>query len=619
MITIGDVKDQVEQFITDTLDARSLAEKCRDYHDHKQWTEAEAEKLRKRGQAPIVSNRVRPKVKGLVGLYNVRKTDPKAYPRTKKHEQSAHAITDALRYVADNNQFHMLRLDVAEEFFIEGYGGVMVDAKPKRGEIEIQLQRIPWDRIYFDPHSRRKDFADAKYKGFYLWGYRDDIQAMFPKVDLDAIGTADYTDETTEDRPRWVDARTNRIRIAYHWCVHKGQWYFCIFSGDTFLMKPQVSPYLDEDGEPTCPLEYVCANIDRDNNRYGEVAGFLDQQDEVNHRRSKALHYLNARQTFSAKGAVADSAKLKRELAKPDGHVEVPGGTEWMKDFGIIPTGNQLQGQFELYQEAKAELDSVSFNAQLAGERQQGDLSGRAIEKLQMAGTIELNQDYAQLANWENRVYRQCWGRIKQFWTEEKWIRITDDYDSLRWVGLNGQITMREQLEGWINDESLPIPDRRKYSAVYMQAIQAEAQTEDMALAEQASQFLEQFVAVRNPVPEIDVDIIIDQSFDVMNAQEETLQALIQFAQGSQDVDILDLIELSNLRNKEELIEKIEKRRQAAAQAAGNAADLEAQGKQAQVFKMAAEADAAQAKADQTKIENQLLIAAPRPVTSVAV
>lgn len=606
-LTLETVTDHVDRFLNDTIEAREMSEKCRDYFDHKQWTEEEAKKLRSRHQAPIVVNRIRPKIKGLVGLYNVRNSDPKAFPRTKKHEKAANAVTDALRYVADNNDFTHLRLDVAEDFFVEGYGGAVVNVRQKKtGDVEIIIEQIPWDRIYYDPHSRRKDFSDCRYKGMYLWMYESEVNEKFPDVDLDQLFKDNsHTDETTEDRPRWVDSKERRVRIAVHFCMHNGVWYMSIFTDGAFLLEPQESPYLDDEGEPSCPIELVCANIDRDNRRYGEARGFLDQQDEINHRRSKFLFMNSARQTHGRKGAVKDVAALKREMAKPDGHVEWD-GEEFNKDFGILPTGDMSKAQVDLYLDAKAELDAVSFNAQLSGERQEGDLSGRAIEKLQAAGTIELNQDYALLAGWEKRIYRQIWARIKQYWTEEKWVRVTDDQDSLRWVGLNSQITAQQFLEETINDESKPLTERKQASAAY----QFMVQNNDPRLNE--------IVGVSNDVAELDVDIILDQSFDSVNVQQEQFQALVQFAQGG-DIDIIELIQLSQLRGKDELIEKIEKRRAQAAEAAGNVADIQAQGEKAKMMKTAADADKSQAEAMQKKIENVLLINQPERVTSVAV
>ncbi len=607
MIEINTVKKNIEKFLTDTADARTASERCRDYYDNKQWTEQEAKVLQSRKQAPIVVNRIKPKVEGLIGLYNLRKNDPKAYARTQKHEESSHVITDALRYVADNTDFDNTRLDIADNFFVEGYGGAIVDVKQKGDDVEISVDHIPWDRIYFDPHSRKKDFSDARYKGIIMWMYEDEAEEMFPDSDIDAcVNQYAGADETFEDKPIWTDSRKGRIRLALHFEVHKSVWNMSISCGDVFIVEPQVSTYLDDDGQPTCPIELISANIDRDNNRYGEVSGFLDQQDEINHRRSKFLHYLNSRQTFGRKGSQPDINKLKRELSKPDGHIEFE-GDQFGKDFGVMPQNQGAEsGQFTLYQDAKAELDAVSINAQLSGDRQQGNLSGVAIGKLQQAGTMELNRQYALLAGFEKRIYRQIWWRIKQFWTKAKWIRITDDQDNLRWVGFNTEITMQEALEEKINDESEPLHVRRQAAMFYTQMIQ----TNDPQL--------QSIVEVRNPVPELDVDIILNQSFDVVNAQEEQFQMLAQFANGS-DVDLLDLIELSQLKGKDELIQKIEKRREAAAQAAGGKIQLEQQQMAAKTESIQANTAKTFTEAQQKQIENELLITDPAQINSISV
>jgi hypothetical protein len=594
------VKSHVENFLTDTQEARRLSERDRDYKDHKQWTDEEIRKLTRRNQAAIVVNRVKPKVEGLIGLYMMRNSDPKAYPRTKKHEKSAAAVTDALRFVADQNDFPAIKMEVADEFFVEGYGGAIVDVRQKKsGEIDIHIGHIPWDRIYFDPHSRAKDFSDARYMGIVLWMDEDEVREKFPEADFDELlsGTQE-PDETFEDRPRWHDSDRKRIRVAMEFYIREGVWNFCIFSNNQFLVEPQESPFLDADGEPANPIELVSANVDRDNNRYGEVRGFISQQDEINHRRSKFLHLLSSRQTYSRAGDVKDIQALKRELAKPDGHISFQ-GNKFGEDFGIIPTADMANGQVQLYQDAKAELDAVSFNAQLAGERQQGDLSGIAIQKLQSAGTMELNRQFELLKGWEKRIYRQVWSRVKQFWNEEKWIRVTDDQEALRWIGLNSELTAQQFLEETINDESQPLVKRRQAAAAFQALMQAQ------------SPELEKIVGVTNPVPELDMDIILDQSFDSINVQEEQFKMLAQFAQGG-DIDIIELIELSQLRGKDKLIEKIEKRRAEAMQSQGGAQQMQAQIAQAKTMETMSKAALNEQGAIQKKIENQLLVTQPQ-------
>jgi len=607
-IDVHDLKRQVDSFLDATVDARTMSERDKDFYDGYQWTEQEIQTLRKRNQAPIVVNRVKPKVEGLKGLLSIRATDIKAFPRNKKDEKSAHAVTDALRYVAENNDFDNIKLDVFENKIIQGYGAAITEIElNKKGEPQIKINRIPWDRFYYDPHSYRKDFKDSKFMGQMLWMDREDVKNIFPDADLDLLEDQSAAeDETFEDKPRWFlkqDGRI-RIRIAQHYFMKKNIWHVAAFTDSVFLAEPQVSPFLDEEGEPSNPIEADSAYIDRNNLRYSEVRNFIDQQNEINHRRSKALHLLSSRQTKSRKGAIDDVPALKRELAKPDGHIEVNGDGG---DFEVLNTSDFTIGQFELYKDAKAELDAVSLNAQLAGERQQGDLSGVAINKLQSAGAMEINSLYNGTAGWEKRIYRQIWARIKQFWNEEKWIRITEDQDNLRWVGLNTQITLQKFLEERINDESQSLEVRTGAAA----AFQVLLKTQDPRL--------QTIVDINNGTAEMDVDIILEQSFDVINIQQEQFQIIAQFAQSSKDIDIIELIDLSQLRNKDQLIEKIEQRRAAAAQAAGNLAQSESQKLQVGNAKTFAEAQVSTEKAKQTAIENQILVTDPNRISSISV
>ncbi|TVM02744.1 MAG: hypothetical protein CV087_08755 [Candidatus Brocadia sp. WS118] len=603
-INVYKMKADVDEFLDATATARLLSERDRDYYDHKQWTAEEIERIKKRGQAPIVVNRVKPKIDGLLGLLSMRSSDPKAFPRTQKHEKSAEAVTDGLRFVTDNNDFEDTKQAVAKDFFIEGYGGVIVDVKQKADDIIIDISRIPWDRIYFDPKSIKRDFSDARYMGYVQWLDEDQMAENYTNVSEDKInevinGAALTSDTTFEDKPRWIDRKNRRALVATHFYKKGGVWWTCTFTEGLFLIDPMESPYLDDEGDPACIMEIVCAYIDRDNNRYGEVRGFIDQQDEINHRRSKALHLLSQRQTAARIGAIRDVAALKRELSKPNGHIEYQGEKG---DFEILQTGDMARGQFELYQDAKSELDAASFNAQLSGDRQQGTLSGVAINRLQQAGSMELNGLFQTLNGWEKRVYRQIWGRIKQFWSQEKWVRVTDDINSLRWVGFNTPITVQQWLEETINDKSMPEPVRKQAAASYM------------ALMQREDPSLEQIMEIRNPAPEIMVDIILEQSFDVVNIQQEQFEMLAKFAGQGSGIDIIDLIQLSQLRGKDEVIERIKKSREDAMQAQGGAQQLQLQQAQAKTAETASKAAVNEQNAQQKQIENAILMARPADI-----
>jgi hypothetical protein len=553
MADLESLKKDVDDFLTQTEESRILSERDRDYKDNKQWTDPEREAIESRGQAAITVNRIKPKVEGLKGLLIQRKTDPKAYPRTQKHEKAAEVITDALRYVAQKNDLDDIKLDVAENVFVEGYGAAITHVVQKGDEVSIEVTHIPWDRYYYDVHSRRLDFADKRYDGIIIWMDKTQAMEAFELSEEEADQLLEDNDdgqETFDDRPQWVDRKEDRIRICQHFFIEKGKWMMCFFTSAKFLVEPMDSPYVDEFGIPVNPIDAVCANIDRDNNRFGEVRYWIDLQDEINHRRSKYLYLLSQRQTIGRKGAIPDIPALKRELAKPNGHVEYEGEKG---DFDILKTNDMAQAQFTLLQDSKAELDSVGFAPRLSNQNASG-LSGPVIAGLEQDATNELSSLYANLTKWEKRLYTQFWWRMKQFWTQEKWLMITDDVTKLRWVGLNQQITLQTKLEETANDASIPLQMRQH------------AQNQLMQMMQMQDPRLQQIVEVQNEVAQLDMDIIIETSYDTVNLQREQFDLLAKIAQTNPNVPFTEVLKLSELRGKDKIIKSLEQSAQAASQ-----------------------------------------------------
>ena len=93
------------------------------------------------------------------------------------------------------------------------------------------------------------------------------------------------------------------------------------------------------------------------------VRGLISLQDEINKRRSKAMHLLNVHQVVAEQGAVPDVDKARREVAKPDGYVEVMPGLK----FEIQQTTDLAAGQFQLLQHATAEMQLSGPNAAMSG------------------------------------------------------------------------------------------------------------------------------------------------------------------------------------------------------------------------------------------------------------
>lgn len=593
---------------------RDLAEESRDFADLKQWTLEEAKTIRARNQAPVVFDYTREQLDYFLGVERDTRMNPRAYPRTKEHEDAAEACTDALMYVADNTDFDQTSSDCFENLYVEGAEACIVDVEKKGDDYEIIPRHIPWDRFYFDPHSRRKDFKDAQYMGVVIWMDEGQAVRMFPGKKADIKSAFTSTDwgngDTYDDRPIWIDTKRKRIRVCQHYYLEKGEWYLCYFSGDIELTPSKKSPLLDDNGDPMCPIEAQSCYIDRDNMRYGYIRRHIDVQREINHRRSKALFLLSSRQVIAEEGSVADQQTAKNELKKPDGWIQVTPGSLRDGTFQVNPTGDMAAGQQSMYMDAVQKMQASGANAAMQGDVE--GMSGRAIQRLQHGGQIQIGPVFDAHRAFKRRIYRQIWARIKQFWNEEKWIRVTDNEDNLKWVGLNEAMTLGVQLE-----EAAKQGDEQ--AAMLLQQ-----------MTQMGDPRLNQVVETRNQVAEIDVDIILDEAPDAMTSQEEQQRFMVELvkAYGPEAIPIEAMIETSSVRGKGRILDMLQGDEQQQAmqaqmaqiqaqfdqamqQLAMKQAELDTMLKEAQLGTEQAKAAKTAAEAVQTQLENATVQAFP--------
>lgn len=538
-----------EEYEQNTFQARTTSEKNRDYYDNKQWTSEEESELKKRKQPVLTFNLVKRTIDALKGLEKQNRTDPKALPRTPQHEQDADSATDAIRYVCDNNDFDQLASEGFGNLLLEGVEGYDVQAKVKNEKIEVEVKNISWDRMFWDIHSRKNDFSDAKYLGIVIWMDYEDAKDK-KDWDQDKLAAAidksesPYSD-THEDQPvyKWNDSKRKRIKICYIQYLEGNVWHYAYFTKGGLLKGGKPMPFLDEHGKPCRSLEFQSAFVDREGNRYGYTTSLISPQDEVNKRHSKALHLINQRQTFGNQRSGMNTPQNKLELAKPDGHIEMQTG-EFGKDFGIIPTSDMTAGNFQLLQEAKEIFNVVGANTSVTGKEDRV-MSGRAEIVRQQAGARELAPVMDAHSHVKKRVYRQIWNRIHQYWDDERWVRVTDDESNLRWVGINRNVTLGDQLQQQFG--SLP----------------PQFQNDPR---------LNEVIAVENQLSELDVDIMIEESPDVANIQAEQFELVANLYQANpQAIPFESIIELSSLRNKDQLIDKIKGNQEAQAAATQDA------------------------------------------------
>lgn len=571
-------------------ESRAESEKARDYYDGNQLTADEIAALQRRKQPPVVENMVKPKIDGLCGLERQTRTDPVCYPRTLKDDEAAQVATDVLRYVADDQKLDTKRSKVFEHMLCEGFGGVEVGARERRGVIDPTIELIGWDRLFFDPHSCQPDFSDANYLGYITWMDLDKAKERWPGkenilAEAMARGTSDIYN-TYDDKPRWSywsDSSRNRVRIVTMY--HKAKvWERVVFTLSGDLEESAPSVYIDEDGQPECPLILQSAYVDRENDRYGIVRDMFTIQDEVNKRRSKFLHLVNTRQVRVSRAFEGDQERIRREAARPDA-VFVADADE----MEIVGTGDLSSGHFALLEEAKNALRGIGPNAHMQGKQGEGQ-SGRAILAMQQAGMTEMAPLLDALRDFNIRVFRAIWNRVRQFWQAERWVRITDDENSVRFAGVNvPKAALAMQKIKQAVDEGKLDPQTAQQYAYQVQS--------DPMMAQPA-----------NVLADLDVDIQIDEVQNTPTLHAEQFEQLVNLASsGMMQIPPELIIRASNLRDKQKLLDILKEQEQGAAQAgqmqqeaAQRAMAADVAEKEASAANKAADAEYKQAKAQET-------------------
>jgi hypothetical protein len=487
------------------------------YYHGKQWSDSELKALKRRKQPATVKNRIKRKVDFLVGIEQSQRRDPKGVPRNPSGEKAAYVGTASLRFVEDVNKGQAIFSDGANDGLIRGIGvHKCVAARMPKG-VEIKKTQVRSDEFFYDPRALRWDFDDALHMGEARWMDIEQAKELLPfaaeQIESMAtsalVGASGGVVPQIFDKERsWVDPNVRRIFIIEIWYKFQGNWMWDFVVGSISLCPETMdclSPYTNEDGLTVHPYDAWSPYVDERGDRYGVVRDMIPIQDEINKRSSKALHLLTVRQTQAQKGAVDDIDKMKAELAKPDGHIEVNPG----KEFAVLEQTAQIQGNLELLQEAKAEIENLGPNPGLIGRGVEKQ-SGRAILAQQNSGMTELSPVFERIREWKLRVYRRDWNMIRQFWNSERVIRVSGDPDAIQHLHINRPVV--DPMSG-------------------------------------------QVVGMENAVAEIDIDIILDEGPDTVTMREELMEQLSQLGPGVVPPELL--IELSNIGEKEQILRKM--------------------------------------------------------------
>lgn len=229
------------------------------------------------------------------------------------------------------------------------------------------------------------------------------------------------------------------------------------------LLQNMRSPYR-HDKFPFTPI--WAYRRKRDGAPYGQVRAMRDPQEDLNKRRSKALHILNTKQVIAEEGAVADVEEAREQAAAPDGWIEVRKNRrfEFVQDTAVAAEHLKMEMMNREYIREGGGVTSENLG------HESNATSGKAIKARQDEGavvTTELfdNLYFALKLQGEKRL-----SLIEQFYSATKVVRLTSDRGAMEFltvndvtgVGPNGEPVVENDITASKADFTVDLVDYRQ-------------------------------------------------------------------------------------------------------------------------------------------------------------
>lgn len=446
-IDIAKIKEWYKIAKTSWDDWRTQAKKDYRYYFGEQWDEATVQALNRGKRPALTINRVKPTIRTLSGYMRQNSRDLKVLARRGGAQGAAEIYTHLLKHTYDQSYAEWNNAQAFLDGVICGKGFLSLDIDYQQDPISGQLviNREDPFLILEDPFSVKYDLSDARFVFRMRWMDKDQIVSMFPEAkdaiekvdsqlaeakDMD-IETDDYTDVESQEM-----SEVNKMRYLVKECwyrtygkkkllVHKKNGTIDnaddyeqealdeilandpdadvvertmptlnlkILLGDTELSH-QEDPYNGMSRFPIIRFADELVYADKPMIR-GEVCDIIGAQDELNKRRSQALHLLN---TTANSGYITEEdamsegqyRKLESMGSRPGVVVQVKQGK--MGALQRIQPAQLSTGHVQLSQMSDADIKAISgINADLLGVEDTNATSGIAMEMRRRQGLINV-------------------------------------------------------------------------------------------------------------------------------------------------------------------------------------------------------------------------------------
>jgi hypothetical protein len=457
---------------------RAEAKEAWNFYDGEQWTTEETERLAEIGQPAIIINKLSARIDNLAGgevagrtqiIYRSRSGDAVA-------ESMAQTLTELVLYVAERSEQALAMSEAFKAGLVSGIGWLDVGIESRTADmVSIFCRAEDEFAVVWDPMSRRADLSDARFVARARWLDEVQVNNLFPGQGevllrnlkqsgalVQGYGGVNVWGERNGQVAYYQPGPELYRIVEVQYFMPDKQYTLRRDDGSVFVMfeaKASKQPGVTVDSVDTVPrvrvayfagdvllsdewlpyrhnqftlIPYVYKRQRSDGRPYGIVRAAIDPQRELNKRRSKAMHLLNTVQVVADVDAVDDPAVLAREAARPDGIILKRAG----KELSIHRNVDLAQTQVAVMEQAGRDIQDVLGVFDENVGKSTNAVSGVAIQQRQRASGLNQMFAFDALRLVKKRLGGELLELIRQYFTHEMVIEITDRLNASREVAL---------------------------------------------------------------------------------------------------------------------------------------------------------------------------------------
>lgn len=451
-------RGQVEMFLREIKHQphwRREADRAADYYDGNQLSPETVEKLKDRGQPPLITNIIKPTIDTVLGMEAKTRTDWRVRPEDDEEcdDDLAEGLSVKLKHAETESRADRAVSDAYSAQIKAGLGWVEVAREHDPFKCPYRVRYVHRREIFWDWRAEQPDLSDARYLIRRRWLELEHAIALMPQYatlfrmttggwagfdplleqDSRLVQSWEIERDTRIAATDWRDIQRMRICLYEIWYRKWVRGYTMTLPNGTVMeadfnnprhneaivagiakvkqatfQKVRLAWYTGPHFLYDVPSPYKHNQFpyvpffghreDLTNVPYGLIRSMVSPQDEVNARKSKMLWSLNSRRVVADSDAVTDHGKAAAEVARPDAYVILNANRKPQSTFRVDPGGELATQQFQVMQEAKQEIAEASGIHKSMQGQQSGAKSGVAINSLIEQGVntlAEMNDNYA--------------------------------------------------------------------------------------------------------------------------------------------------------------------------------------------------------------------------------